>query len=735
MRFIRKMIHYIGYLKYYIWRIVLKGELLVSILFELIYGLSILVSISIISGFIGHRGNKDRYSAVLQGLLFGSASVIGMLHPLAVAPGLIFDGRSVMISLSGLFFGPVAAIIAGAMALILRIQQGGTGALMGVLVIISSALIGTLFYAQTKKTVGVVTMRQLLLMGILVHVTMIVLMFTLPAGKAISTIKIIGLPILILYPLATVFIGQIISELNERRRIATALRESQNKLTSINEELKSSMEDLVAVEEELRSQFQELQTNSELLRKGEYTFRKLFDSSSDAVLIIKGNNIIDCNLAALELFGYDYKVGIVGKGLGDISPKNQTDGKSSVERIAKEIETTEKSGKSRFEWWHHKIDGTLFPVEVMLTSILLDGECVFHALLRDISERNKMEQQLQYLSYHDQLSGLYNRRFFEEELKRLDVKRNLPLSIVMGDVNGLKLINDSFGHVVGDQLLKKVAEVMTKGCRADEIIARLGGDEFVIMLPQTDVHETELILKRVQDLALKEKIGSVDISVSFGWETKNNEEERIEEIFKKAEEHMYKKKLFESPSMRGKTLKAIINALYEKDKREEQHSHGVSELCERMGNALCLPEEEIQELKTIGLLHDIGKIAIEESILNKPGKLTDDEWEEIKRHPEIGYRLLNTVNDMSVMAGYVLCHHERWDGSGYPKGLKGAAIPLQSRIIAVADTYNAMTSERSYRGALPETFALEELRKNAGLQFDPELVRIFIEKVLDTRIK
>jgi len=655
-----------------------------------------------------------------------------MLHPLVVAPGVIFDGRSVMISLSGLFFGPLAAMIAGTMALVLRVQQGGSGAIMGALVIISSALIGTLFYSKTQKTEGVVTSRQLLVMGIIVHVTMILLMFTLPAGKAISTIKIIGLPILILYPLATVFIGQIISELNERRRISAALRESQNELTSANEELNASMEDLVAVEEELRSQFEDLEINSELLRKSEHTFRKLFEGCSDAVLILEGNSIIDCNQAAVELLGYDYKVGIIGKSIGDISPKNQPDGNPSVERIAEVIETAEKSGKSRFEWWHQKIDGTLFPVEVMLTSILLHGENVLHALLRDISERNKMEQQLEYLSYHDQLTGLYNRRFFVEELKRLDVKRNFPLSIVMADVNGLKLINDSFGHVVGDQLLKKVAEVMTKGCRADEIIARLGGDEFVILLPKTDAHETELIFKRVQDLALKEKISSVDISVSFGWETKNNQEEDIEEIFKKAEDHMYKKKLFESPSMRGKTLKAIINALYEKDKREETHSRGVSTLCEKMGYALCLTEEGIEELKTVGLLHDIGKIAIEKSILNKQGKLTEDEWQEIKRHPEIGYRLLNTVNNMSDMAGYVLCHHERWDGCGYPKGLKGAEIPLQSRIIAVADTYDAMINERSYRSALPEDIALDELRSNAGLQFDPELVRIFIEKVAGT---
>lgn len=190
-----------------------------NILFELLYNLGILVSISIISGFIGHRGNKGWNSTLLQGLLFGSASVIGMIHPLVVAPGLIFDGRSVMISLSGLFFGPITATVAGTMALVLRIQQGGDGAIMGVFVIITSALVGTLFWARSKQNDREVTWRQLLYMGVIVHVTMILLMFTLPADKGISTIKLIGLPILIAYPLDTVFIGRIISESNERRRM------------------------------------------------------------------------------------------------------------------------------------------------------------------------------------------------------------------------------------------------------------------------------------------------------------------------------------------------------------------------------------------------------------------------------------------------------------------------------------------------------------------------------------
>ncbi|EPY2301692.1 diguanylate cyclase [Clostridium sporogenes] len=467
------------------------------------------------------------------------------------------------------------------------------------------------------------------------------------------------------------------------------------------------------------------------LKNSEYNFRNIFESSSDPILITLDNKIIDCNLAMIELLGYDSKSSILHKNPVQFSPEKQPNGESSKEKALEVYKITMKNGKYKFEWWFKRIDGTLLPAEVMMTTILHNGKKVFHSLCRDIRERKEMENKLEYLSYHDQLTGLYNRRFFEKELKRLDVEKNLPLTIVMADVNGLKLVNDSFGHATGDELLEKVSEVIKKGCRSNDIIARFGGDEFVILLPKTDIYETEQIVKNINTLALKETVSAVNISISFGYETKKKEGEKIEEILKKAEDYMYKKKLFESPSMRGKTIGAILSTLHEKNKREEEHSHRVSMLCQDMGHALRLTESETEELKTIGLLHDIGKIAIEENILNKREELTKDEWQEIKRHPEIGYRILNTVNDMLEIAEYVLYHHERWDGKGYPKGLKGEEIPLQSRIITIVDAYDAMTSQRSYRNALPEEIAIEELKINSGTQFDPELVRIFIEKVLD----
>lgn len=689
-------------------------------LIEILYNLGMLASLSIISGFIGHNQNKARVYALLQGVLFGFAAMIGMLHPLVLAPGLIFDGRSVMLSVCGLFFGPTAAIAATVMPLILRIQQGGPGATMGVLVILSSSMIGVGFHMRRKGKKEPISVSELMIMGVLVHIVMILMMFTLPADMGISTIKLLGIPVLFAYPLATILIGSILSEANARRKMAEDLRISQIQLTNSNADLEASLEEVLAQQDELHDQHA-------ILAASEYTFRGLFEGSADAIMIFRNNDIIDCNQAAAQLLGNGTKASVLDKRVWELSPEIQADGQKSELKAREIIEDCRKSGNKRFEWILLKRNGSQITVEVVLTSIILHGEKVFHALIRDISDRKAIEEQLERMSYHDQLTGVYNRRFFEEEVIRLDVRRNLPITIMMGDVNGLKLVNDSFGHAVGDQLLKKVSDLISSSCRADDIISRIGGDEFVVIFPHSDSAEVEAIVSRIQHLAAMEKVESLDISISFGWATKMTEEEEIRESLKKAEDHLYKKKLFESPSMRSKTIHTIIHTLHEKNKREEAHSRRVSEFCEKMGSALKLSDTEVKELKSVGLLHDIGKIAIDEHMLNKPGKLTSEEWIEVTRHPEIGYRILSTVNEMAEMAEYVLAHHERWDGKGYPKGLIGEQIPLQARIITLADAFDAMTSDRSYRRAMSQEAALEEVKKHAGTQFDPALAAVFIK--------
>lgn len=350
--------------------------------------------------------------------------------------------------------------------------------------------------------------------------------------------------------------------------------------------------------------------------------------------------------------------------------------------------------------------------------------------IQDITEQRKKEEILQYLSYHDQLTGLHNRRFYEEELFRLDTARNLPLTIVLCDVNGLKLINDSFGHTVGDELLKKAAAAIKFCCRADDIIARHGGDEFVVLLPKTSNLEAESILQRIKEEIEKGKVGGVDISISMGYETKAIEEEDVQTIFKRAEDHMYRHKLYESGSARSKTIDLIINTLYEKNNREMLHSKRVSKLCEAIAQEYGMNPDDVNQVRMAGLMHDVGKIGIDENILNKIEALTDAEWQALKKHSEIGYRILSSVNEFSEISEFVLEHQEKWDGTGYPKGLKGAEISTEARIIAVADAYDAMTGKRTYRKSLTKEEAVMEIKRCAGTQFDPEIARIFVEEVL-----
>ncbi|SFC30894.1 HD domain-containing phosphohydrolase [Clostridium uliginosum] len=499
------------------------------------------------------------------------------------------------------------------------------------------------------------------------------------------------------------------------------LKDSYKVLEEANEELEAYVQKLTVAKEELRVQYDQICESKKQLSKSEEKSRAIIEAIPDLLFMINSEGVfLDCEASDDRLLLMP-KEFFIGKSIAEIMPKEV------VEIGYEKLQLVFTSGNVQsFEYKLNHTDKERY-YEIRMVK---NGEKEVLAISRDISLKKEMENNLEYLSYHDELTDLYNRRFFEEELKRLDVEEKLPLTIVLGDVNGLKLINDSFGHTVGDELIRKAAEIIKKGCRAQDIVARLGGDEFIILLPKTDAYKAEQIIKNINELALKEKTENLDISISFGYETKKNKEEDSKEVFKKAEDYMYKKKLFESPSMRGKTINAIINTLNEKNKREEQHSIRVSELCKSMGEGLGLPERKIKELKMAGLLHDIGKIAIEEDILNKSGELTSDEWKEIKRHSEIGYRILSTVNDMSEIAQYVLLHHEMWNGNGYPKGLKGKDIPIQSRIIAIADAYDAMISERSYRNALSEEFTIGELQKNAGTQFDLELVKVFIEKVL-----
>ncbi|MBN2851148.1 MAG: diguanylate cyclase [Clostridia bacterium] len=350
-------------------------------------------------------------------------------------------------------------------------------------------------------------------------------------------------------------------------------------------------------------------------------------------------------------------------------------------------------------------------------------------VFRDFSERKKKLIEIEYLSFRDKLTGLYNRRFFDEEFKRIDTKRNYPLTVVMADVNGLKLINDAFGHMNGDKLLVKFADAVKKESRADDIVARIGGDEFVLLLPKTDVDETIRIIERLKNNIKKENVCDIEISAAFGYGTKYDETLNMDNVLKRAEAIMYKNKLNESSSLKKAAIDIILETFHQKYPREKEHAYNAMNYCSQFARALQFNAKEIREMELLGLMHNIGKINIGEAILNRDQDLDEEESFEIRRHADIGYQILRSVIEFSELSEYVLEHHEKWDGSGYPRGLQREDISIQARILAIAEVYDRMVNT-SYKKPLSREEAINQLLVNKGKQFDPHLVDIFIDKVI-----
>ena len=377
-------------------------------------------------------------------------------------------------------------------------------------------------------------------------------------------------------------------------------------------------------------------------------------------------------------------------------------------------------------------NGETLPIEDRAAPIRDERGSILGAVLvfRDYTEKKEKQERIVYLSYHDQLTGLYNRRYFEEELTRLDTERNLPFSIAMIDVNGLKLTNDAFGHLKGDELLKRVSSTIKRECRTDDIVSRIGGDEFVVLLPRTSYVETEHIMSRIYHAINDERLDSIVMSVSIGWDTKITVDQKIIDVFIKAEESMYRRKLSETQSMRNLTIQVILKTLNEKCHQEKHHADRVSYLSKKIGQAMQFDSVTLHETEIAGLMHDIGKITIHETILNNPGRLSTQDYNEIKRHPESSYHILKSVDAYAYLSEHALYHHERWDGLGYPKGLKGEEIPLIARIIAVAEAYEAMTSNRPYKETKTPEEAITELQRYSGAQFDPAIVALCTTEIL-----
>lgn len=440
-----------------------------------------------------------------------------------------------------------------------------------------------------------------------------------------------------------------------------------------------------------------------------------------------------CNNSTLILLKYESQKDLLGENIHNILHNNDIDGNPISLKDCKMCQSLrEGKGIHVDEEIFWRSDGTTLDVEYYIYPQYQNGQVIGGVItFFDITEKKKTKDEYIYLSYHDSLTKLYNRRYIEEKLKCIDIPQNLPISIISGDVNGLKQTNDIFGHKEGDLLIRTSADVMMNVCRKEDIIVRTGGDEFLIVLPKTDNATAERIVNDIKTQLSAKPSKTFSYNISLGFDTKVDKDEDIEHIINNADHNMYTEKVLDWKKFNKKIISTLFRNFMMAYPKERAHARNVSKLSRRMGMRLNLSESVIMRLREAGFMHDIGKITLDKELVNKLVPLNNYEIQQMKHHPVVGYRILNSSDFTVDIAKYVLSHHEQWDGSGYPKGLRGKEIPLISRIISIADQYDFIMRTTTYKKGYSQEETIEILKSYKGARLDPELVDEFIAMITE----
>lgn len=453
------------------------------------------------------------------------------------------------------------------------------------------------------------------------------------------------------------------------------------------------------------------------------TASAVIESDNISNLIVNIDTPYDSNLSIATRSDWPMMSKIFNKGIAQITDNER----KAIERKWMPIQ---REGIFQNMYFWLSLLGFIGSLIFIIIAILIWNSSLKKAVEEKTRALEESTKELMYKTYHDELTGLYNRLYMNVLLKKFENEDYLPFSIVVADLNGLKITNDTFGHVVGDQMIINISDIIKNKIKETHFACRIGGDEIVIFMPRTDEDDCLEIVESIKVETFEAKEEPIKPLVALGsMTTYENISDSFNKIFKLAEDKMYANKVANSENTYDMIINSIKKNLHENKYESEIHYERLALLCRKFGEYLDLDHQDMDNLALLSKLHDIGKVGLEKDILLKEGPLNQEEWQKVKRHPEIGFKIVSASTKLSQIGKGILAHHERWDGSGYPQGLKKEEIPFIARVFSVVEAYEVMTHERPYKPTYSQEKAIKELQDCSGTQFDPRIVELFVNHI------
>lgn len=644
---------------------------------------------------------KENLHQVAQGVVFSVLIVLEMMTAFSGPNGIRYDSRVVLLNLS-VTYGPLSGLISAVVAVLIRLRHR-TNYHVAISSIVFIYLLELVFIYYDRKKGVKNHYRWIYIMSFLTNIINGIYIITV-AGDEWRKAIVPTLTYIVAYPLFTVIAysvmryikgrDELLNELSARDRI---LQEKNAELSSINDSLKEN----------------------------ELKLRMMFSNSEEAIFLIDNYKISDVNLKAIELLGFSDRFELIDRFLPDMIVEIRQEGsigKAHINEICKRVREGENI---KAEVVIRTRNGQEIPLEVFMVDIKVPGTEYIYMSARDIRERKKKECEILYQARHDALTAVANRQYFEESLETMVLdKKNYPLGFMMADINGLKLVNDIFGHAEGDMLIVKIANTLTKICRYGDVVARIGGDEFAIILARADEAAVMAVMARVKESLKHERVETVQPSLSLGYAIKKKPDDglSVDELKKAADEMMYKNKMEDRKANVRIFLDNMVNRLYEKSKRDRDIAFLLTKYLDRIKNIESFSIVDRREISKIIRYLNLGKLIVDVEDWKVEGESLDEIklCQKILEGSETILSRIAHAEDNIIRRDEILKLNERWDGKGV-FGIKGDDIPLTIRAFTILFDFFYALEHKVKFGYQSEEAVLKAMEEFAGTKYDPKL--------------